>query len=165
MMRRTPMKRTPFKSKAPAIAQYERVPRALLKVDPSRFRLPTPITNVAAPVEKTEYVRSKKLREAYRLIPCQACNADDGTVVCAHANEGGYGKGMGIKASDLFAASLCFRCHGRLDQGSDMTRDERRAFWLAAHIKTIAALVAAGHWPKDIPIPSTNTAPITKTTQ
>ena len=165
MMRRTPMKRTPFKSKAPAIAQYERAPRALLKVDPSRFRLPAPITDVATPIEKTEYVRSKKLREAYRLIACQACGADDGTVVCAHANEGIFGKGMAIKASDDRAASLCFICHGRLDQGSDMTRDERRAFWLAAHIKTIAALVAAGHWPSDIPTPSTNTAPMNQNTQ
>ena len=165
MMRRTPMKRTPFKSKAPAMPVYERAPRVLQKVDPSRFRLPVPITGVAEPIEKAEYVRSKKLREAYRLIPCQACNADDGTVVCAHANEGIFGKGMAIKASDDRAASLCFTCHGRLDQGSDMTRDERRAFWLAAHIKTIAALVAAGHWPADIPIPSTNTAPMNQNTQ
>ncbi len=159
MMRRTPLKRTPFKQKAPAMPRHERAPRAPLSVDPSRFRLPVPITDAANPIEKTVYVRNKTLREAYRLIACQACGANDGTVVCAHANEGIFGKGMAIKASDDRAASLCFRCHSRLDQGSDMKRDERRAFWLSAHIKTVAALVAAGHWPESVPIPSMSALP------
>lgn len=146
------MKRTGFAGKA--CAPTERASRALPKVDPARFRTPQPVSGAAQPVAKATYVRSKTLREAYRLIPCQACGAQDGTVVCAHANEGAYGKGMAIKACDTKAASLCFTCHSRLDQGSDMTRDERRAFWLAAHLKTIQALVAAGHWPKDIPTPN-----------
>ena len=153
LSRRATLKRTGFASKARAWAPMERPPRALPTVDPSRFRLPRPVSGDVVTVGKATYVRSKKLREAYRLIPCQACGADDGTVVCAHANESWAGKGMGIKASDDRAASLCFRCHSRLDQGSDMSRDERRAFWLAAHMKTIPALVAAGHWPKHTPVP------------
>lgn len=152
LSRRTPMKRAGFAGKA--WAPTERAPKALPKVDLARFRVPQPVSGVAQPVAKTTYIRSKALREAYRLIPCQACDAQDGTVVCAHANESWAGKGMSIKACDTRGASLCFRCHSRLDQGSDMTRDERRAFWLAAHIKTIPALVAAGHWPKGIPTPN-----------
>lgn len=158
LSRRTPMKRTGFARKSPPrIAPAERPPRAMPTVDPGRFRLPQPVSGDVVAVAKTTYVRNKTLREAYRLIPCQACNADDGTVVCAHANEGAHGKGMAIKAGDDRGASLCFTCHSRLDQGSDMTRDERRAFWWAAHIKTIPALVAAGHWPKHIPIPDLTT--------
>ena len=157
MMRRTPMKRAGFARKLPLMAVAERPPRAMPTVDPSRFRLPRPVSGEVAAQPKATYIRSKALREAYRLIPCQACGANDGTVVCAHANEGWAGKGMGIKASDENGASLCFACHSRLDQGSDMTRDERRAFWLAAHLKTIPALVAAGHWPKDIQVPALTT--------
>lgn len=153
LSRRAPMKRTGFARKLPLMAVAERPPRAMPTVDPSRFRLPRPVSGDVVAVPKATYIRSKSLREAYRLIPCQSCGADDGTVVCAHANESWAGKGMGIKASDDRSASLCFTCHARLDQGSDMTRDERRAFWLAAHMKTIPALVAAGHWPKHIPVP------------
>lgn len=168
LSRRTPMRRTGFKPKGAtsftvrkgsAVGQStgEDRPRAMPTVDPGRFRLPQPVSGDVVAVAKTTYVRNKTLREAYRLIPCQDCNADDGTVVCAHANEGAHGKGMAIKAGDDRGASLCFTCHSRLDQGSDMTRDERRAFWWAAHIKTIPALVAAGHWPKHIPIPDLTT--------
>lgn len=154
LKRTTPMKRTAFASKGWPPLERERAIRSMPSVDPARFRLPVPVVGVAAPVSKATYIRSKALREAYRLIPCQACGANDGTVVCAHANEGWAGKGMGIKASDENGASLCFACHSHLDQGSDMTRDERRAFWLAAHLKTIPALVAAGYWPKDIQVPA-----------
>lgn len=156
LSRRTPMKRVGFTRAAQLPFQKEvgeREPRPMPKVDPSRFRLPQPVSGEVVAVAKDAYVRSKKLREAYRLIPCQSCGADDGTVVCAHANESWAGKGMGIKASDDRAASLCFTCHSRLDQGSDMSKEERRAFWLAAHMKTIPALVATGHWPKEIPVP------------
>lgn len=157
MLRRTPLKRTPFKAKLPARPpREERAPRPLPSIDPSRFRLPTAVTGMATPVRKTEYVRSKALREAYRLIPCQGCGAQDGTVCCAHANEGQYGKGMGIKACDTRGASLCFRCHSRLDQGSDWTQEQRRAFWHAAHVKSVRLLVSLGHWPKEIPVPNPN---------
>lgn len=157
LKRTTPMKRTAFASKGWPPLERERAIRSMPSVDPARFRLPVPVVGMAAPVSKATYIRSKALREAYRLIPCQACDAQDGTVVCAHANESWAGKGMGIKASDDRAASLCFTCHARLDQGSDMTRAERRAFWMAAHLKTIPALVAAGHWPKDIQVPALTT--------
>lgn len=157
LKRTTPMKRTAFASKGWPPIDRERAIRAMPSVDPSRFRLPQPVSGDVVTVAKATYIRSKKLREAYRLIPCQSCGGSDGTVVCAHANESWAGKGMGVKASDENGASLCFTCHSRLDQGSDMTKAERRAFWLAAHMKTIPALVAAGHWPKDIQVPALTT--------
>lgn len=157
LKRTTPMKRAALASNGRPPLERERAIRAMPSIDPTRFRLPQPVSGDAAPQPKVAYIRSKALREAYRLIPCQSCGANDGTVVCAHANESWAGKGMGIKASDENGASLCFTCHSRLDQGSDMTREERRAFWLAAHLKTIPALVAAGHWPKDIPVPALTT--------
>lgn len=102
---------------------------------------------------KTDYVRSERLREAYRLIPCQHCGAADGTVCCAHANWSRYGKGKGLKASDDRGASLCHGCHTELDQGHRLSRAERVEFWEHAHARSVRLLVELGHWPADIPVP------------
>jgi hypothetical protein len=84
---------------------------------------------------------NKKLLEACRHIPCGSCFCEDGTVVAAHRNQG---KGMGIKVSDALVASLCFRCHTYLDQGKDMSREERRDFWNQAYINTMQAMIERG---------------------
>lgn len=82
--------------------------------------------------------RSKRLLEAIRECPCAHCGAQDGTVVAAHRNQG---KGMGMKVSDALVAALCYRCHSALDQGSKMTRDERREMWDQAYIKTMQHMI------------------------
>lgn len=106
-------------------------------------------------IQKHVYIRSKALMAAYRLIPCQACGVDDGTVCGAHSNQARHGKGRALKASDIFSASMCHRCHSNLDQGSKMTRGEREAMWDEAHRKTVRELVQRGLWPLDVPIPDT----------
>jgi hypothetical protein len=102
---------------------------------------------------KGHYVRSDALREAYRLIPCQHCGAEDGTVVGAHANWSAFGKGMALKASDDRAASLCSLCHHQLDQGFLWDREQKRSIWEAAHKRTVARLVEMGLWPARVPLP------------
>jgi hypothetical protein len=101
---------------------------------------------------KHNYVRSKKLLENARLIPCQRCGAEDGTVVAAHTNWGS-GKGRGIKADDNMIASLCYECHMMIDQGKDLPWYERQEKWSLAHYKTVKKLVLLGLWPDDVPIP------------
>lgn len=103
---------------------------------------------------KARYVRSKALREAYRLIPCQHCGADDGTVCCAHSNLAAHGKGRGIKASDDCAASLCAVCHHQLDQGFLWTAEEKVEVFMSAWQKTLTMLQVLGLWPKSIPVPT-----------
>jgi hypothetical protein len=88
--------------------------------------------------------RNKKLIEVVRESPCQHCGRQDGTVVAAHSNQLKDGKGRGIKASDYRIAALCFRCHSDLDQGSNMSRDERVELWENAHRKTIGWLFEEG---------------------
>ena len=68
------------------------------------------------------------------------CGAEDGTVIAAHSNWLRHGKGKGIKANDYRIAAMCFRCHMELDQGSKMSKDERRLMWEEAHRKTIGWL-------------------------
>jgi hypothetical protein len=84
--------------------------------------------------------RNKKLLEKMRELPCASCGADDCSVA-AHRNEG---KGMGMKVSDALVAPLCFTCHRNLDQGKDMTRNERRDFWNRAYIKNIQLMIETG---------------------
>ena len=103
-------------------------------------------------IEKTQYIRSAKLMQAYRKIECQHCGIDDGTVCGAHANKASMGKGMAIKATD-YCASLCHVCHHALDQGRSMSRSERVKMWDAAHTKTVAELVRRGLWPAGAPMP------------
>jgi len=88
--------------------------------------------------------RNKKLLEVVREMPCQNCGAEDGSVVAAHSNSQEDGKGMGIKAHDFKVAGLCFRCHMNLDQGSKMSKQERREMWQNAHQRTIAWLFLNG---------------------
>lgn len=89
--------------------------------------------------------RNKNLLEAVRLSPCQHCNIADGTVVAAHSNQGRDGKGRGLKAHDYRIAALCFTCHAELDQGRDMSREERLNMWEAAHRGTVGWLFENDH--------------------
>jgi hypothetical protein len=100
---------------------------------------------------KHSYIRSTTLLRNAKEIPCQHCGADDGTVVAAHTNSGG-GKGRSIKADDNLIASLCFSCHAELDQGKNLSKDDRYAMWLDAHIKTVKKLTGLGLWPSKVPI-------------
>jgi len=54
----------------------------------------------------------------------------------AHSNWSEHGKGMSIKANDCYWAALCHRCHTSLDQGADMSRQERKDMWRDAYDKT-----------------------------
>jgi hypothetical protein len=108
---------------------------------------------------KRSYVRSTKITEACRAIPCQHCGLDDGTVVAAHSNMSAHGKGRSIKASDDRVASLCHSCHSDLDQGQSLSRAEREAMWWDAHVKTVLLLVRRALWPSNVPVPDISTQP------
>lgn len=107
---------------------------------------------------KFTYTRSGRLMLRYRLLSCQHCGANDGTVAGAHSNWAEHGKGKSIKASDIYCASLCHACHSELDQGDSMTNEEKRAMWARAHARTFQALLAMGLWPVDIPFPEIDTS-------
>jgi hypothetical protein len=87
--------------------------------------------------------RSKKLTQSAKHESCVACGADDGTIVYAHSNEQKHGKGMGIKAHDLFGAYLCQNCHDGYDGRTDMfilysqqdKRDWFREMWERSMIR------------------------------
>jgi hypothetical protein len=84
--------------------------------------------------------RNQKLLEAVRESPCQHCGVNDGTVCAAHSNQLRDGKGRGLKAHDYRIAALCFKCHSELDQGRDLSREERVKMWENAHRATVGWL-------------------------
>lgn len=88
--------------------------------------------------------RSPNLLVAVRDSECQNCGIKDGTVVAAHSNQLRDGKGRSIKAHDYRIAALCHKCHFELDQGSNLTKEERRDMWEYAHRKTIGWLFDNG---------------------
>lgn len=102
---------------------------------------------------KHQYVRSPALMKAYRLIACQHCGRDDGTVCGAHSNSLSNHKGRSIKADDNKCASLCHECHAVLDQGSRLSRIQREEMHANAHAKTVRELLRRGLWPLDVAIP------------
>lgn len=72
---------------------------------------------------KSKPLRSSKWLEAVGSIDeCVLCGRW-GTQV-AHRNEG---KGMGRKVDDSLTAALCPDCHHELDNGTRLTREQRRS--------------------------------------
>jgi hypothetical protein len=102
---------------------------------------------------KHQYIRSKKLLKLVAGLDCQACGSGN-MVQAAHTNWGA-GKGRGIKADDNMVAALCLKCHYEIDQGKELSKEERQAMWGNAHRATVAKLIDQGAWPADVPIPET----------
>lgn len=91
---------------------------------------------------KNGMVRSEKYLKAVASLDCQVCGIS-GRTQAAHANWGVYGKGMGMKAHDCFVAAMCIDCHREIDQGKEMTAEERRECWEMAFRRTLVAI-----WPR-----------------
>jgi hypothetical protein len=95
--------------------------------------------NTGRAVPKPESYRDTALLDLARGQPCylraveNCCGADTATTVAAHRNEG---KGMGIKASDLYTVPACIWCHTWFDQSGSPRAEKRRAF-MAAHARWV----------------------------
>ena len=89
--------------------------------------------------------RNRKILDLAHQSPCQSCGAIDGTVCASHSNQQRDGKGTGIKSHDFRSAYLCNRCHFEIDNGKDLTREERLEKWEEAHRKTIGWLFLNDH--------------------
>ena len=81
--------------------------------------------------QKFQYFRSKKHLKNVASLPCQHCGLE-GQTQAAHSNMAVHGKGRGIKASDVFAAALCFACHHDLDAGHSLTKDQKQKLFFDA---------------------------------
>ena len=94
----------------------------------------------ARPAPKAGRHDSEAWRRAVASLPCMQCGAE-GRTQCAHRN---LGKGLALKTDDAMTAALCVACHSEIDQGRDLSREERRARLDAAILKTVAELARRG---------------------
>lgn len=138
------MRRTGFARKLP-----ERAPRADRSDEFTSFVVDRPRAVLAqrlgerapVPVEKDEPHYSEAWRRAVAGLPhCVGCLRPR-RIQAAHRNQG---KGMGMKTDDCLTAALCDECHTEIDQGKDMTREERRAAIDSAILRTLVLLFRAG---------------------
>lgn len=121
MMRRAPMKR----SAKPMARGQALKPKAPMK---RRYK-------AAAARQNREYALACYGEPCYlRLVPC----ARRETVVPCHSNQQKHGKGTGHKADDLYTVPGCLHCHHELDQGSRLSKDERREAWDGAYARWIS---------------------------
>ena len=89
--------------------------------------------------------RNPKLLKLAKDAPCMNCGIMDGTIVAAHSNQLRDNKGIGIKSDDYRIAYLCSMCHARIDNGKELSREERIELWENAHRRTIGYLFTSGH--------------------
>lgn len=87
--------------------------------------------------------RNRKLLDLAHKLSCQCCGKHGGSEP-AHSNQSCHGKGMSIKAHDVFFAALCHDCHRELDQGKSMTFEEKCDMWQRAHDKTLLEIFRLG---------------------
>ena len=91
-------------------------------------------------IRKENYYRSREWLDAVRKLDCCVLCGKYG-VQAAHMNQG---KGMGMKQHDCLTAALCPECHHAIDNGKDMTRDERRDAMRDAVLETWVQMAKMG---------------------
>lgn len=114
-------------------------PPLVLRSEPVRATM-APVVRPLTQTQKAGRHESAAWRRAVASLDCVRCGRA-GETQCAHRNQG---KGMGLKTDDALTAALCTTCHREIDQGSTMTRDERRAAIDEAILQTIRELAVRG---------------------
>ena len=174
MIRRTPMKRTPFKRKNSSLSTSlkgaENTPQKHPKSHAGKAF--AAIINVAknqpnhatsappsVPVFRGSFPKSKPVRSAaYRRIvaslPCVICGIA-GQSQAAHGSGAGTAvcKGMGLKSCDLTCFAACATCHHQLDQHALFSKAARHALEPVWAADTQRRIHAMGKWPKGVPYP------------
>lgn len=81
-----------------------------------------------------DYVALCRGQQCYLRLPHVTIH-DPATVVACHSNQSKHGKGMGLKAADIFTVPGCYSCHMELDQGRLMSKSQKFAAWDAAYAR------------------------------
>lgn len=121
---------------SPLPPTVERVRSKVVVADPSKFRLPTPVTREVLALPKMPKLRSAALKEMAQGRDCLLSVPehrfhDPATTVLCHANWSDMEKGGGRKAQDIFSVWGCGPCHAWLDQGPSPYKAKRFTFLMA----------------------------------
>ncbi len=150
LTRSAPMKRTPFKAKAPT-------PKPAKQVDYTPR--PRPVAQAVAelppskPVLKTGERRDQRIRDSANGEDCQVrligiCNGRSETTVWSHFPGLDADRGMGMKALDLCGAYACSACHDAVDGRTHATAGHDRTAillaWMYGHMRSLVILKQKG---------------------
>lgn len=91
--------------------------------------------------QKANNYRSDAWRRAVASLPCSVCMRE-GQSQAAHVNH--LGKGMGLKAPDVWTFPLCHECHREFDQGRTYTKEQRRELAERWVLQTVHELAKSG---------------------
>lgn len=109
---------------------------------------------------KTKAIRSEPYRRLVAAMPCKACGIQ-GYSQAAHLPP----DGKGVKQDDRLIFALCCDrpgkegCHPQFDQYRMFKREVVMTVGMAWAMDTMRALMAAGQWPKSLPVYETNYLP------
>lgn len=142
------LRRSGFKPKAPPRPARADRSKEFASFEPAKPRARMAVLLQAEPARQvqkdTPHYSAAWRRAVAELRLCVRCDRrfleDEGSDP-AHRNQG---KGMGMKVDDCLIASLCRACHLEIDQGTHMTRDERRRELDTAILKTLVLLFRSG---------------------
>lgn len=102
----------------------------------SRGRSSVREVNPIAAIAKTDYFRSQEMMEAVREFPCGHTGEYHEGTCGAHPNWSWAAKAKSIKGHDLVAA-MSPQAHYELDQGKNLTGEQREMMWLRAFYQTM----------------------------
>lgn len=86
------------------------------------------------PRPKTGEAELCRGQPCYLRIPGICVGGTETTVPC-HSNQSRHGKGRGIKAHDKYTVPGCWGCHAAIDQGAQLSREEKFALWDDAYAR------------------------------
>ena len=98
--------------------------------------------------QKRQQIVSQALRDSARGEVCtmrsSVCDLDTSTTVLCHSNYLEDGKGMGLKADDIFAFYGCSNCHEWYDRETCASQSVRRDMFHRAMKRTQRRMVELG---------------------
>jgi hypothetical protein len=108
----------------------------------------------AGPAPKENSLVSETYRRLVRAMPCMRCGRPPQSQFC-HAD---MGKGMGLKTDDRRGWPGCGPhdgepgCHWYIGTSGKLPKAVRRVLEHEYAVRTRAAIVAAGNWPRNLPM-------------
>lgn len=117
---------------------------------PEHLRRNASMTGVCdqTPIPKENALQHAGYMDLVRAMPCAHCGRAPRSQFC-HTDET---KGMGIKTDCRKGWPGCGDCHHAIGTKRIYPKDERRALEARYAAQTRAAIVAAGLWPKSLPL-------------
>lgn len=155
-MKRTPMKRAPFRPKRKAEApSVEREPKPMAKAAPGLHRgsygpavtKPAPPALQKVPGKVRQAIRDSARGEECTVRLVGVCNFDPATTVWSHYPGHAGDRGMGTKSIDVAGCYACAACHDAVDgrtryPGLDAL--SLRLAWHEGHLRSLVRLVQKG---------------------